>query len=142
MKDQVLETGTGSFEAVMACLQLREHCRLVGGEKNNVWFQDVLSSLVDVYTKQVLSVHSDRTRSKDALEANKAFVKEMIAPASEIRLIAEMSHPNFFRYQHLLRIYCISLGMCARVQHCLKTVNPFFFCNGLTSGSVVSTARM
>lgn len=65
-----------------------EHCRFIGCEKGSALFADVLSSLGNVHTKQVLSADFDRTRSARGVEASKAFVREMAALALKKVLIA------------------------------------------------------
>lgn len=72
-----LDTCFGTSATAKAWLQLPESCQFVEFESCFVCLRDVLSSLIEVFIKQVSSVNSDITRIKEVVGAKTVFAKEI-----------------------------------------------------------------
>lgn len=62
-KGLVKDTNVCTVATAKACVPQSDNGRFIGCEKRPARFLDVLSSLVEVYARQVLSVDCDRTGS-------------------------------------------------------------------------------
>lgn len=77
-----MDTCADPLVRATACLQLPQHRRLGGSGKEATCIGGTLAWLVEVYTKQDWRLESDIAGNKKAVEAKKAFLKEMEALVS------------------------------------------------------------
>lgn len=114
-RDLVLDTCAGAIASAMACLQLLEQRRFVRREKNTACFQDELPSLVEVVAEQVLISELDISKSEEAAEKPKEFVKKMAALRSD-RSVDSWTMPPRLDLLHtiLLHILCVFSWKCAQ----------------------------
>lgn len=77
--EPVLDTCASTLATEKAPMQLPEHGRLVGYEKDYTRFLEVLPSLVEVYLKECLRLDSEVAGSEKAAKASMVCVKDMAA---------------------------------------------------------------
>lgn len=138
----VLITCACSLVTAKYCLQLLEHCRFLGLERNLACFQDALLSLVEIYSKLVFGPESQIVGREKAVETSEVFVRNWKPSNQEKGLIAGLCQPDLFLCTHSRCQYYTFLEMCTKMQHYLKSAGTYFLSNYLMSNADISRTRM
>lgn len=99
----VLDTCPCTLPAAKVCVQLPEQYRSIVCENYSARFSDALSSVVEVYSKKVLSREREITGRQEIVETRKMFAKKIAVLSSCISVDRWTMRPVLFLCKHFVK---------------------------------------